>query len=85
VAAWWRPFLIALALVCGGCLTSGVVELVFRYRERDNLCVCVEARSVCSSLDTLLNNGPCAISRCSAPIGTDIWPVAEDEFDHPTA
>src|SRR5439155_2023777 len=28
-----RTFLIALALVCGGLLTSGVVELVFRYRE----------------------------------------------------
>jgi signal transduction histidine kinase len=28
-----RTFLIALALVCGGLLTSGGVELVFRYRE----------------------------------------------------
>jgi signal transduction histidine kinase len=28
-----RTFLIALALVCGGLLTSGAVELVFRYRE----------------------------------------------------
>ena len=28
-----RTFLIALLLVCGGLLTSGVVELVFRYRE----------------------------------------------------
>jgi signal transduction histidine kinase len=28
-----RTFLLALALVCGGLLTSGVVELVFRYRE----------------------------------------------------
>src|SRR5712691_938874 len=28
-----RTFLIALVLVCGGLLTSGVVELVFRYRE----------------------------------------------------
>src|SRR5262245_44416581 len=28
-----RTFLIALALVCGGLLTSGVVELIFRYRE----------------------------------------------------
>src|SRR5215211_7342246 len=28
-----RTFLIALALVCGGLLTSGVVELFFRYRE----------------------------------------------------
>jgi signal transduction histidine kinase len=28
-----RTFLIALALVCGGLLISGVVELVFRYRE----------------------------------------------------
>jgi signal transduction histidine kinase len=28
-----RTFLIALALVCGGLLTSGVVEVVFRYRE----------------------------------------------------
>ena len=28
-----RTFLVALALVCGGLLTSGAVELVFRYRE----------------------------------------------------
>jgi HAMP domain-containing protein len=28
-----RTFLIALTLVCGGLLTSGAVELVFRYRE----------------------------------------------------
>jgi signal transduction histidine kinase len=28
-----RTFLVALALVCGGLLTSGGVELVFRYRE----------------------------------------------------
>ena len=28
-----RTFLIALILVCGGLLTSGVVELIFRYRE----------------------------------------------------
>src|SRR5216683_1474912 len=28
-----RTFLIALALVCGGLLTSGGVELLFRYRE----------------------------------------------------
>jgi signal transduction histidine kinase len=28
-----RTFLITLALVCGGLLTSGVVELVFRYQE----------------------------------------------------
>ena len=29
----WRTFVIALLLVSGGLLTSGVVELVFRYRE----------------------------------------------------
>src|SRR2546427_3931732 len=28
-----RTFLIALVLVCGGLLTSGGVELIFRYRE----------------------------------------------------